>query len=158
MCSQLMILTLPGLVPLAKKPSGGGLRTLLKASRSWTFESPDSLLNSSKKPCNSGLRPKREFSIPCEHTMIQCSDLMLLSEWGSCDIYLPWLTKREENPPVCQRFEYSLGCKAAVHYQCSWICCMGAPFTPRLHILGLTITCSLFFAQHCLHKECMYFR
>lgn len=82
---------------------------------SWTSDSPNSLLNFFKKPCNSGLRPRREFSIPCQYAMIQCSDLMLLSEWRSHGIYLPWLTKREENPPVCKHVEYSLGCKLTAH-------------------------------------------
>lgn len=158
MCSQLKILTLRGFVLLMKEPNGEGLRTLPKGSGSCTSDSPKCLLNSFKKPCNSGLRPKRDFSIPCQYTVSQCSDLMLLSEWGSHDIYLPWLTKREEKSPACKCIEYSLGCKEAVHQQYICVHCTIAPFTPTLHIQGFTITRSLFLAQHCLHKECTSFR
>lgn len=98
-----------------KEPRGGRLRTLLKARRGWASDSPNSLLNSFKKPCNSGLRPKREYSIPSQYTVIQCWVLMLLSEWGSHDIYLPWFTKKIIKAPVCKHFEDSLGCKPAVH-------------------------------------------
>jgi len=58
-------------VELSKEPHGEGPRALLKASGSWASESQNSLLNSSKNPRSVGLRPKREFSISCQYTMIQ---------------------------------------------------------------------------------------
>lgn len=79
MCLQLMVLTYMW-VELSKEPNGEGPKTLLKAGGSWASDSPNSLLNSFKNPHNAGLRPKGEFSIPCQYTMIQWSDLMLLRE------------------------------------------------------------------------------